>query len=60
MDLLSNLLPALPPLLDPTSPYQNVTYLQNAFVTTFFASLAATTIRMILGETVKKIFYKMF
>ena len=51
MDFLSNLLPAVPSLeLDPTSQFQNVTFLQNAFISTFLASLAATTIRDILGE----------
>ena len=55
MDFLSNLVPALPSLeLDPTSPYQNVTLLQNSFVGaflgTFLASLAAQTVRMSLGE----------
>ena len=54
MDFLPNLVPAVPSLLDPTSPYQNVTLLQNSFVGaflgTFLASLAAQTVRMILGE----------
>ena len=50
MDFLSNLLPAVPPL-DQTSQLQNVTFLQNAFIATFFASLGATTIRNILGES---------
>ena len=55
MDLVSNLLPAVPSLeLDPTSQYQNVTLLQNsfigAFLGTFIASLAAQTVRMIAGE----------
>ena len=56
MDLISDLLPEVPSLLDPTSPYQNVTLLQNSFVGaflgTFLASLAAQTVRMILGESV--------
>ena len=52
MEVLSNLLPAVPGL-DPTSQFQNVTFLQNAFIATFFASLGATTIRNILGESVK-------
>ena len=57
MDFLSSLVPALPSLeLDPTSPYQNVTLLQNsfigAFLGTFLASLAAQTVRHILGESV--------
>ena len=54
MDFLPNLLPAVPPLeLDPTSPYQNVTFLQNSFIATFLASLVATTIRIILGESAR-------
>ena len=57
MDFLSNLLPALPSLeLDPTSQYQNVTLLQNTFISaflgTFLANLAAQTVRNILGESV--------
>ena len=48
MDFLSNLLPGFPSL-DPTSEFQNVTFLQNAFIATFLASLGATTIRNILG-----------
>ena len=56
MDFLSNLVPAVPSLLDPTSPYQNVTLLQNSFISaflgTFLANLAAQTVRMILGESV--------
>ena len=52
MDFLSNLIPAVPGL-DPTSQFQNVTFLQNAFIVTFFASLGATTIRNVLGESVK-------
>ena len=56
MDFLSNLVPALPSLeLDPTSPYQNVTLLQNSFIAaflgTFLANLGAQTVRHILGET---------
>ena len=56
MDFFSNLLPAVPSFgLDPTSPYQNVTLLQNtfigAFLGTFLASLGAQTVRMILGES---------
>ena len=42
MDLLSS--------LELSSQFQNVTYLQNTFIATFLASLAATTIRDILGE----------
>ena len=49
MDFLSNLLPAVPSFeLDPTSPYQNITFLQNSFIVTFIASLALTTFRNIL------------
>ena len=44
MDFLSNLVPAVPSL-DPTSQFQNVTFLHNAFIATFLASLGATTIR---------------
>ena len=55
MDFLSNLLPVVPSLLDPTSPYQNVTLLTNtfigAFLGTFLANLGAQTVRMILGES---------
>ena len=57
MDLISNLLPAVPSLLDPTSPYQNVTLLTNsfigAFLGTFIANLAAQTVRFIIGELYK-------
>ena len=57
MDFLSSLVPALPSLeLDPTSPYQNVTLLQNSFISaflgTFLANLAAQTVRYFLGESV--------
>ena len=55
MDLPSIQLPEVPSLLDPTSPYQNVTFLQemfiSAFLGTFIGSLAAQTVRMILGES---------
>ena len=55
MDFLSNLLPVVPSLLDPTSPYQNVTLLTNtfigAFLGTFLGSLAGQTVRNILGES---------
>ena len=44
MDFLSNLVPAVPSL-DPTSQFQNSTFLHNAFIATFLASLGATTIR---------------
>ena len=58
MDFLSNLLPAVPSLeLDPTNPLQNATLLQNtfigAFLGTFLGSLAAQTVRNILGESVR-------
>ena len=57
MDFLANLLPAVPSLeLDPTSQYQNVTFLQNmffsAFLGTFIANLMGQTVRGILGESV--------
>ena len=55
MDLVSNLLPAVPSFeLDPTSQYQNVTFLQNMFISaflgTFIANLAGQTVRGILGK----------
>ena len=55
MDLVSNLLPAVPSLgLDPTSQYQNATFLLNmftsAFLGTFIANLAGQTVRGILGK----------
>ena len=57
MDFLFNLVPEVPSLLDPTSPYQNVTLLQNSFIAaflgTFLANLAAQTVRYILGESVR-------
>ena len=52
MDFLSNLVPAVPSLLDPTNPLHNVTLLQNAFIATFLTSLAVETVRDILGESV--------
>ena len=52
MDFLPQLFPAVPSLLDPTNPLQNVTFLQNAFITTFLASLAVETVRDVLGESV--------
>ena len=57
MDLVSNLLPAVPSLeLDPTSQYQNVTFLQNmfasAFLGTFIGSLVGQSFRGNLGESV--------
>ena len=55
MDLISNLVPAVPPLLDPTNPLHNVTLLQNtfmsAFLGTFLANLGFQTVRHILGES---------
>ena len=55
MDLLSNLLPAVPSLLDPTSPYQNLTLLTNtfigAFLGTFIGSLAGQTVRHVFGKS---------
>ena len=55
MDLFSNLVPAVPPLLDPTNPLHNVTLLQNTFVSaflgTFLANLGAQAVRHILGES---------
>ena len=55
MDFVSNLLPAVPSFeLDPTSQYQNVTFLQNMFISaflgTFIASLMSQTVREIIGE----------
>ena len=57
MDLVSNLLPAVPSLgLDPTSQYQNATFLLNmftsAFLGTFIANLAGQAVRGILGKSV--------
>ena len=57
MDFLSNLIPAVPSLeLDPTSQYQNLTLLQNTFMSAFLATslanLGAQTVRMILGQSV--------
>ena len=57
MDLVSDLLPAVPSLLDPTNPLHNMTLLTNtfigAFLGTFIANLAAQTVRNILGESDK-------
>ena len=55
MDFLSNLFPTVPSLgLDPTSQYQNATFLLNmftsAFLGTFIANLAGQTVRGILGK----------
>ena len=59
MDLISNLVPEVPSLLDPTSPYQNVTLLTNtfigAFLGTFIGSLAGQTVRNVLGELLHQI-----
>ena len=53
MDFLPNLLPAVPSLLDPTSPYQNVTLLQNSFIGAFLgAFLANLVVIHILGESI--------
>ena len=49
MDLLSNLLPVVPNLEQ--FQFQNVTFLQNAFMATFLASLGAQTVGHILGES---------
>ena len=55
MDLISDLLPEVPSLLDPTNPLHNVTFLQNtfmsAFLGTFLANLGAQTVKHILGES---------
>ena len=56
MDLVSSLLPEFPSLgLDPNSQYQNVTFLQNIFISaflgTFIANLAGQAFRGILGES---------
>ena len=57
MDLLSNLIPGVPSLLNPTNPLHNVTLLQNtfmgAFLGTFLANIGFQTVRQILGESVK-------
>ena len=57
MDLVSNLLPAVPNLgLDPTSQYQNATFLMNmfasAFLGTFIANLMGQAARGILRKSV--------
>ena len=54
MDFLSNLVPSFPSLeLDPTSPYQNATLLQNSFIATFLgAFLANLVVIHILGESI--------
>ena len=38
--------------LEPTSQFQNVTFLQNAFIVSFLTTLGAQTVRDILGESV--------
>ena len=57
MDFLSDLLPEIPSLLDPTNPLHNMTLLTNtfigAFLGTFIGSLAGQTVRQVLGESVK-------
>ena len=57
MDFLSNVVPVVPSLLDPTNPLHNVTLLTNtfigAFLGTFIGSLAGQTVRQVLGESVK-------
>ena len=65
MDLVSNLLPAVPSLgLDPTSQYQNVTFLLNMFISaflgTFIANLMGQTVRGILGKAVLLCHIKFF
>ena len=56
MDFLSNLFPEVPSLeLDPSSQFQNVTFLQNSFIAAFLgtilANLAGQTVRSILSES---------
>ena len=55
MDLISNLVPEVPSLLDPTNPLHNMTLLTNtfigAFLGTFLANLGAQTVRHFLGES---------
>ena len=55
MDFLSDLLPAVPSLLDPTNPLHNMTLLTNtfigAFLGTFLANLGFQTVRHVLGES---------
>ena len=55
MDFLSDLLPAVPSLLDPTNPLHNVTLLQTTFISaflgTFLANLGFQTVRHVLGES---------
>ena len=55
MDLISDLLPEVPSLLDPTNPLHNMTLLTNtfigAFLGTFLANLGAQTVRHFLGES---------
>ena len=55
MDFLSDLLPEVPSLLDPTNPLHNMTLLTNpfigAFLGSFLANLGAQTVRHFLGES---------
>ena len=54
MDLISDLLPEVPSLLDPTNPLHNVTLLTNIFsifLGTYLGSLAGQTVRHVLGES---------
>ena len=54
MDFLSDLLPEVPSLLDPTNPLHNVTLLTNIFsifLGTFIGSLAVQNVRHVLGES---------
>ena len=55
MDLISDLLPAVPSLLDPTNPLHNMTLLTNtfvgAFLGTFIGSLAGQTVRHVFGKS---------
>ena len=57
MDFLSNLVPEVPSLLDPTNPLHNMTLLTNtffgAFLGTFIGSLAGQTVRHVLGKSDK-------
>ena len=55
MDLISDLLPEVPSLLDPTNPLHNVTLLQTTFISaflgTFIGHLAGQTVRHVFGES---------
>ena len=54
MDLISDLLPEVPSLLDHTNPLHNMTLLTNtfigAFLGTFIGSLAGQTVRHVVGD----------